>query len=289
MRALITGASGYIGRNLVHSLIEKGWSVSAIVRPTSRCVERIANYVYDGSISSLEIAVSKAKPDVVFHLAAHAVVEHKRSDIEKLLASNVVFGTHLLEAMAGSACFINTGTFSQFFDGQDSYNPANLYDATKQAFEDILRYYIERGLRATTLRLFDVYGPSDERPKLINQLYQASITGKRINLSPGQQTLYFVYISDVLAAYARAAELLLNGDCEESYVVRSGRSFVLREAIALYEGILGRTLPVIWGGKSYRAREIMTATPYGKPLPGWEAEVGLEEGLRRVIEWQRSR
>ena len=69
------------------------------------------------------------------------------------MSSNITFGTQLVEAMVANGCyqFVNTGTSWQHYEN-DEYNPVNLYAATKQAFEDILRYYVETSaLRVITL------------------------------------------------------------------------------------------------------------------------------------------
>ena len=130
-----------------------------------------------------------------------------------LVDSNVLVGTQVAEAMLRAGCrgIVNTGTSWQR-DARGAYDPVCLYAATKQAFEDVLTYYVSaEGFAATTLRLYDTYGPDDPRPKLVNALAGALRSGTPLSLSPGEQLLDLVHIDDVTAAFAAAGRRLLDG------------------------------------------------------------------------------
>jgi len=294
-RVLVTGATGYVGKHLVAALLREGCVVHALVRPTSD-VTRLATLdgtpvveIYDGSTESVLQIVRHTVPDVVFHLAGLMVAEHDPEHVEALIHANVLLGTQLAEGAlcAGSACFINTGTFWQHYGGADAYDAVCLYAATKQAFEDILRFYVSAaGLKALTLSLFDVYGPDDHRDKLFAQLRRAADEDRTLTMSPGEQLLDLVYVDDVVRAYLHAARLIM-GDATNvigrSFAVTSGSRHRLREVVALFGEVLGKAPPVRWGGRRYRPREVMTPW-HGARLPGWRAEVDLAEGLRRMLE-----
>jgi nucleoside-diphosphate-sugar epimerase len=104
-------------------------------------------------------------------------------------------------------------------------------------------------------------------------------------MSPGEQRLDLVYIDDVVAAFLRAAELtgtLRTGEIK-TYAVRSGRACSLKELVRLYEQLFGKTLPIHFGGRVYRDREVMTPWQGETTPPGWKAEVSLEEGVQRLL------
>jgi nucleoside-diphosphate-sugar epimerase len=68
----------------------------------------------------------------------------------------------------------------------------------------------------------------------------------------------------------------------ETYMAGSGRTLTIREVAETYARVTGRAVPVRWGGRPYREREVMEPWSRGRELPGWRAAVDLEEGIRRV-------
>lgn len=290
--AFITGATGFVGSHLASYLVEHGWRVHALVRPTSSdkvLHDNLIKHRYFGKFEDVYSALLESKPDVVFHLASLVIAEHKAEDIAPLVESNVTLGCHILEAMvrAEIRCIINTGTFSQH-GGDEQYNAANLYSATKQAFQDILRFYSNAyPVRAITLKLFDTYGPRDRRRRIFNLFENAYRNGETLNMTPGEQRLDLIYISDVVMAFERAANLLAADQKihNESFFVGTGRTYTLRQIVDIYQKITGRKLPLCWGGVPYRHRQIMF--PFlGPGLPGWQATVDLETGIKKIMEYK---
>jgi nucleoside-diphosphate-sugar epimerase len=234
----------------------------------------------------MQKAVIRARPTVVFHLASLFLSEHESKDVDSLIQSNILFGTQLVEAMVRQNVrwLVNTGTSWQHFINQE-YSPVNLYAATKQAFEAILQFYVEaNGFETITLKLCDTYGPEDPRPKLINLIKRVAMENQPLEMSPGEQRIDLVNVEDVIQAYILAAERLMTGEVlgHERYIVSSGQKIQLREVVRQVERILGRELPIVWGGRPYRNREVML--PWSDALlPGWESQVTLEQGLLLVF------
>ena len=288
--ALVTGATGFVGRHLVHRLVQKGWRVHIVIRPNSQPpnseeFSRVIRYVCEGGTSDVVRCVAQSKPHVVFHLAAVTRSQHAISDIEPLVASNVLFGCQLLEAMSANNVkyLVNTGTYWQHYNNE-GYNPTCLYAATKQAFESVLEYYVQAfGISAVTLKLFDTYGPDDSRSKLLPLLGRASLTGEVLDMSAGEQLIDLVHIHDVVEAYLIAAHRLIEGavHLHESYAVSSGKALPLKELVCLYGKVLGKAIPVNWGARAYRNREVMVPWNEGRAIPGWVPTIALEDGLKR--------
>lgn len=289
--ALVTGATGFVGSHVARCLQREGWLVHVLSRgescfPDTPEFSRMIRHVHDGSTESVMACMARAKPDVVFHLASLFLSQHVSEDVVPLMQSNVLFGGQLLEAMQanGVACIINTGTSWQHYHSQD-YNPVCLYAATKQAFEVILEYYVQAcGIRAVTLKLFDTYGPDDLRPKLFNLLQKAARSGEALDMSAGGQLVDLVHVDDVVAAYLLAAQRLLDGCVSrcESYAVSSGQPLPLRKVVELYAQLTQQTVPVNWGAKPYRHREVMAPWNHGTCLPNWRPHVDLADGLRAL-------
>jgi nucleoside-diphosphate-sugar epimerase len=291
--ALVTGGTGFTGSNLIRRLTSNGWRVHVIVRsnsnlsPLDSLSKQLHIHSHDGSTSGMIEILNIAKPDVVFHLASLVLTQHKPIDLLSLLQSNIIFATQLAEAMAESNThnLINTGTFWQHYENKD-YSPTSLYAATKQAYEDILQYYVEaKNFKVITLTLFDSYGPGDPRQKLFKLLKDATKSRQTLLMSPGEQLMDLVHIDDVVEAYVIAANLLL--ECKvashERYSVSSGKPVKLKELVCIYEKVANTTIPIQWGGRSYRDREVMIPWSRGIPLPDWKPNISLFEGIKTVL------
>ena len=296
MRVLITGITGFIGSHLAERLIDDGHKVYAIVRPTSDIQYLLptvrqqvdfrmldANHTLFDIMSDLDD--SDMKPEIVYHLASLYLSRHQPQEIGELIASNITFGTELLEAMANHDItrLVWAGTSWQHYQ-DEVYNPVNLYAATKEAYAVLLKYYRETaGVQDICLQLFDTYGSRDKRRKLIHLLLEIAETGENLAMSPGNQQIDLVHIDDVVSAFVTAGELLSEERKGCVYAVSSGRQLTLRELVRLMERILQKPLNITWGGRPYREREVMLPWQKGERLPDWQPKITLEDGLRRLL------
>jgi len=292
--ALVTGATGFVGSNLIRRLVLESWCVHILIRPESSMTlihgvcEQITLHTHDGTTTNMLKIMTEVKPDLVFHLASLFIATHQTHDIESLINSNLLLGTQLLEAMdKGNVRYmVNVGTSWQHFENHN-YDPVNLYAATKQALQVILRFYTcSTPLKVITLKLYDTYGAYDPRAKLFSLLQKISANEQPLAMSPGEQLIDIVYIDDVLDAFMLAADRLLEDKVNdvEDFAVSSGHPLKLKEVVKIYAKITGKVFPIIWGGRKYRDREVMQPWNTGKLLPGWKAKVSLKDGINRVIQ-----
>lgn len=265
---LITGATGYIGSKLTRKLLELDYEVGILIREGSKLdlikdvIDKIHVFRIDINYENINVIVKKFNPVITFHLASLFINEHKTEQVRDLVESNILFGNILLEALVNNESnnFINTGTSWQHFNNE-KYNPVNLYAATKQAFEDIVKYYTEaRSIRCINLKLFDTYGPDDTRPKIFTLLKKISKNNELLELSAGEQELDIVYIDDVVNAFILCMNELLFTDESfkyKMYGVGSKLPKSLRQWIFEFETAIGKKLNIVFGKKPYRKREVM--------------------------------
>jgi nucleoside-diphosphate-sugar epimerase len=288
---IVTGATGYIGSNIVKRLIENDEEVYIIVRENSsfELLENIKNRiricVFDDNIDRLIEYFKPLKDAIVIHLASLFVAEHTKEKVELLINSNIKFGTQLLESMkeAGITKLINTGTSWQHYN-DSQYSPVCLYAATKEAFEKIITYYDEvHNIRNITIELFDSYGPNDNRPKLLNLLTKYSEMNKELSMSPGEQMLDLVYIDDIVDGYILASEMLRKGKVNNlgKFVLSSGFKISLKQLVKLFTEVTNKDVNIQWGQRPYRNREVMIPWSNGVILPDWKPKVSLIDGLRK--------
>ncbi|ADY56920.1 NAD-dependent epimerase/dehydratase [Syntrophobotulus glycolicus DSM 8271] len=293
-RVLITGATGFIGSNLVRYFIKNEIDVHIIVRPSSNLTlisdikDSLYIHTFGGTITELIDIVRLAAPEVVFHLAALFIAEHKTEDIKQLIESNILFGTQLLEATTKNNVkyFINTGTHWQHYTSEQYY-PSDLYAATKKAFEDIARYYISAfDLRFITLKLIDTYGPFDPRPKVISILKKAAQSGEKLGMSGGEQEMGLLYIDDVIKAFLMASEYAYKSPShtEKTFIASSKEIVTLKDLVRIYEEIIGRKLQIIFGEREYKKREVMKICCTDENILAKADTYGIYEGLQKMLQ-----
>lgn len=287
VRAVVTGATGYVGTRLVGSLLREGWELMAVVQPADPAQLPPAVLRVEDTGSSLANAALLAEfhPDVVLHLAACQFQHDSPDAADALMEANVSFGARMLAAaaQAGARGVVAAGSFQTHGRGTADYAPQTLYAATKQAFSDIAAHYNRwTPLRVVVLELSDTYGPEDPRPKFLNLLADAARTGQPLDATPGEQVLHPLHVDDVVGAFTAAAGLLCAGaDLGSEYSVSGPRGVTLRELADAFREATGLDPDVRFGAREYRPNEIMN--PYlGPTLPGWSPSIQLEDGLRAV-------
>ncbi len=300
-KVIVTGATGYIGSNLVKKLLEMNMEVHIITRSTSKFdllngfKNKLNIFEYNNSIQNMIDYFKQVKADIVFHLAASCIVEHKPEDINNLLQSNIEFGTNILEAMAKSNTkrIVNTGTIFQNYK-DENYNPTSLYGATKEAFEKILEYYVEaENFSAITLKLFGTYGRNDlkgeVKGRVLSLFNKISFTNESIDMTLGEQYMDLVYIDDVVNAFICASDLTDNNlKQHKKYFVKTGKLVKLKDLAKLYENIFNVKLNINWGDREYRKREIMMPYEDGETLPNWEPSLMIEDGLKHLYKLKQN-
>lgn len=291
-RVLVTGATGFVGGHLTAFLAARGCDVHAVVRTESRLdrlrsiVPTVVAHRHDGSMESIIEIVRSAKPEVVLHLATTFVAEHQARDVVPMLTSNVVFATQLLEAMIrnGVDCLVNAGTLWQHYQNAP-YRPANLYAATKQAFETLVTYYGDcHGVRAVTLKLCDTYGEQDSRRKLIPALIGAARSGLVLPMGSRDRRIELVHVADVVRALWVASERVrdLPAGGFESFRVWGDRCSLF-EVVELFNRLSRRKVEVRWDALEHGPREMTESIDVLAPLPGWRPEFDLTSGLTRML------
>jgi nucleoside-diphosphate-sugar epimerase len=241
---------------------------------------------HSGTTDGLAEIVGAVRPDVVFHLASRFVAEHHAADVEPLVRDNLLFGAQLLDAMraTGVTGLVNAGSAWQHFHNAE-YSPVNLYAATKQAFADLIAFYVPAcGMRAVTLELTDTYGPNDERRKLIPIMRDAEREGRELSMVNADMPLDFVHVSDAVEACVVAAARVRGGSgpLSETFAVRSGVPTTVRSLFDTWERARGKRVAARFGERPYREREMIEPWTQGTVLPGWTPAISLEDGLRAL-------
>ena len=294
LRVVLTGGSGFLGRNVVRRLCASGAAVCLVARRNAAGAFPLPpaenTSFLDAALDAVALGgeISRFAPDLALHLSTSFVADHAPEQVADLIDSNIAFPTRFVEALAGSGVkrLLNVSTTWQHHRGAP-YDPINLYAATKQAFEDILRFYHEaRGLSVLTLVLNDTYGPHDKRPKLFAALATARESPRPVLFSPGEQIVDLTYVEDAVDALVLGVERLMvrTDRVWERFAVRADQPIRLRDLAALYATICEADLDIAWGARRYRDREMMSPPTVAEVLPGWSPKISLSDGIRIMVE-----
>ncbi|MGE0254416.1 MAG: NAD-dependent epimerase/dehydratase family protein [Alphaproteobacteria bacterium] len=300
-RALVTGATGYVGTHVVRRLLAEGWTVGIVARPSSPTAAfgpadaPVPVHRDDGDDGALSAFARNFRPGVLVHLAALYIAAPEERDRPALEAANIHFARRVGAATAGTGAhgIVAAASHLQMRGDSDDPVPAphGLYAGTKQAGEDALAgIAAARGMTFTSLVLFDTYGPGDPRRKLFDQLAEAAVANTTLAMSPGGQCLDLVWIEDAAAAFVAAAARAASGEARgrERFAVGSEERPPLRDIVDRWRRAGGPTPAIDWGALPYRPHQPMM--PWRGPrLPGWQPRVALDEGLARMATALRHR
>ena len=220
-RVLISGISSYTGRQVAAKLALGGWDVHGIVRSGTRTLAlkkieelKVTAHFCTQDYHSYASVCNRIRPQIFCHLAS-ASGESTATQLKQLVDSNIILGGEILEAAYQSGCrgVISAGSYWDHYAGQD-LSPSSLYAATKIGFRYILDWYARfNRVNAIELRLFDSYGPLDERAKFLSRLdLAAKQNSEPVILTPGNQLLSPIHINDVGAGFLHACNLIIESE-----------------------------------------------------------------------------
>jgi len=289
-RVAVTGATGYVGSVLVPRLRERN-DVHVFARDGAAARSLLGlpgDQVHTDleSPGAIADAFERIAPTVVFHLATHYERKDDSANVARMVDANVRFGSLVLDVASKlSKCdVVVTGSHFQFA-GRERRS-ASFYAATKNALGEIARYLQEaRGLRWIQPVLFDVYGPGDTRPKLINILIDRVSAGEPVSLPDPEPLHHFVYIDDVITALAASVQQLRSDSTAD------GRSlFVTSEALLSPTAVLKEVsaalgIDPIVSSQHFDLPPRSIMTPFEGPRPdGWHPRVGIRDGIERILD-----
>ncbi len=309
MRALVTGAAGFIGAGLVAQLLAEGHEVVGIDCLTPYYDQRLKQenlasipagpFTHvPADLRTADLAPLLEGIDAVFHLAAQPGVRLSWSDgFAEYDSNNVLATQRLLEASVGldlrafvyassSSIYGRTPSFPTSED--ELPRPHSPYGVTKLAGEHLCGLYAaNHGLPTVALRYFTVYGPRQRPDMAMHRLLRAGLEGRAFPLyGDGSAIRDFTFVDDVVRANLAAATA---GAPPGTVVnIAGGGEISMRDLLDLAGEVLGRPVAVEQlpeqlgdvprtGGNIDRAQAIL----------GWAPQVGVAEGLEAEAAWLR--
>jgi dTDP-glucose 4,6-dehydratase len=308
LKALVTGAGGFIGSHLAEYLVEKGFEVKAFVRYNSKnnwgwleespLKDRIE--VYSGDIRDFDSVKNAMKNiDVVFHLAALIGIPYSYVSPLAYIKTNVEGTYNVLQAARElkTQKVIHTSTSEIYgtaqyvpIDEKHPVNPQSPYAATKSGADQLaLTFHRSFGLPVSVIRPFNSFGPRQSARAVIPTIISQLLAGKkRIKLGNLEATRDMNYVMNTCEGFYQAG--LHERSTGEVINLGSNREISIKDLAQLIASLMNRELKIeiddgrIRPDKS-EVERLLCDSSKAKGLTGWEPRHTLEEGLKETIKW----
>jgi UDP-N-acetylglucosamine/UDP-N-acetyl-alpha-D-glucosaminouronate 4-epimerase len=307
-RWLVTGGAGFIGSHLAETLIGKGETVrvaDSFITGHRRNLAAIGDRIelVEGDLADPAIAARAVSGmDYVLHQAAIPSVPRSVRDpatsnranvdatLQVLLAARDASVQRVVYA-ASSSAYGDTPTLPKH-EGMPT-RPLSPYALQKLVGEQYMQLFTSLyGLETVSIRYFNVFGPRQDPSSpysgVIALFVTALLAGKPPTITgDGGQTRDFTYVANVVDGVLRAAAA--PNAAGEVINVATGRQISITELARTLGDIIGvKTPPVHIESRPGDVRHSLADISKAKAILGYEPTVGLEEGLRRTVDWYKT-
>lgn len=307
-QCLITGGAGTIGSTIADQLVAAGaGQITVLDNFTRGRRQNLTRAMASGRVRLVEgdirdrrlVTELMAGTDLVFHQAAIRITQcaaDPRLALEVLVdgtfeVAQAAADAGVRKVIAASSASVY-GLAAQFPTAEQHhpYDNDTFYGAAKVFNEGMLRsFHAMRGLDYVALRYFNVYGPRMDiyglyTEVLIRWIERITAGEPPLILGDGSQTMDFVFTEDIARANVLAAQSEVT---DEVFNIGSGSETSLTELAQALLQVMGSDLPLEFGparGVNGVTRRLADVSRAAAGL-GWKAEVGLQEGLRRLVDW----
>jgi CDP-paratose synthetase len=283
---LLTGATGFLGSHLLHSLVNNNYLVVILKRSSSNNW-RISNLegqyqYYDVDLQSIDLVFEEQSIDCVIHTACN--YGRNGESNRQIIEDNLLFGLRILEAAVkfNTKTFINTDTILQ--------KHLNAYTLSKKHFLDWLIHYSDF-IQVINLKIEHMYGPKDDSSKFAHWIItQFQNNAAEIKLTQGEQERDFIYIDDVVSAFIILLQNAQKLSKFNEYEVGTGDLISIKTFVTQlkdsYQIIFGKiSTQLAFGSIPYRKDEVMKTYVNNKALCnlGWTIKTNLSEGIKVML------
>lgn len=283
-RILVTGSSGFVGRNLVEEL--KGHNVEVVTLTDSEG--------HRSDIRDWQTVKEIENIDIVYHLAAKTYVPFSFENPREVYEVNLLGTLNILELCrlreVEKMVFVSSYVYGQPrylpINEKHPVQPTNPYMRSKVLGEELCSAYNnDFGLKCIILRPFNVYGVGQSGDLLIPTIISQLQAGK-IELKDSKPKRDYIFVSDLIDALIEAGKL--NGNFE-IFNIGCGKSYSVKEIVDKIIQLYGKNAKINYENER-RKNEIMDVIAdirKARAMLGWKPKVNIEVGLRRCIDWSK--
>ena len=300
---LVLGASGFVGANLMRSLLAVRSDVFGTTThlPTWRLEGlpeaniRVTDLLVD---SNLDLMLDDIRPRTVFNCIAYGAYSFE-TDGSLIYQTNFNMTAKLVARLSerGIACYVHSGSSSEYGDNasgptEDAMpEPNSDYSVSKVACANLLRYYgARKEFPCANLRLYSVYGPLEDSARLLPALIKNGIEGRYPEFVSPDISRDFVYVDDVTEAFVSTALNLRPQDYGESFNIGSGCKTTIADIAHIAQKVFGIADDPVFKmeGRAWDVADWYANADRARERLGWQAHTRFEDGLRQMIDWYKS-
>jgi nucleoside-diphosphate-sugar epimerase len=290
-RVVLTGATGFIGRHALDTLLAQGHEVHALGR--TRGADARGVTWHEADLLEGSGVVEEVQPEILVHLAWYA--EHGKFWSSPENVRWVEASLALLRSFArvGGRRAVIAGTCAEYEWSRDVYQetaplgPGTLYGAAKQGLHVVSSAFAEQaGVSLAWGRVFFVYGPFEAPGRFVPSIVLPLLRGDPAPMTEGSQRRDLMHAADVGAAFAALAE----SDVTGAVNLASGTGVTLREVAEKIAHELDREELLQVGAHQVREGDppaLIADVGRLREEVGWRPAIGLGDGLAEVIDWWR--
>lgn len=302
---IVTGAAGFIGATLVKLLLKDGYAVHAIVRKGGNLwrLKDIGNkiIIHDVGLDDLKRMkrlFKKIGPYAIFHLATYGSYPFQQ-DTRMMIDTNITGTWNLLECLKDVEYkqLVVAGSSSEYGkkDGpmkeSDLLTPNNYYAVTKAAQTHLCQVFAKSNHKPLLIfRLFNVYGPYEEKGRLVRSVIESVLRNKPVLLASGREARDFIYVEDVVDAFMHA--LKKKQFIGEIFNIGTGAQTTVGQLAEIVVGISGKKTPIrfnAYEGRPWDTLHWSADTSKTREVLGWNYKISPEEGIKKTIDWYKNK
>lgn len=298
---LVTGATGFLGKNLIELLNEKKVNVVAYVLdndPEMDWLKKsgVTSFIYERDLD----ASDAVEIDTCIHLASYGV-KYTDKDIDTIVDVNIKLACKIMQFCARNGCktFLTAG--SGFEYGQQAQeriketatvNPEDVYAASKVASETMLKVIAQLiGIKFLIGRPFSIYGKYEPEHRLLPLIYATAESSKKIQMTAGMQMRDYLYVKDVVNGFYEIAVNSQNFETGEAINICSGVECTLRDFIYSIVDINGFDRDLFnLGALDYRKNESMYFIGDNTKIrtrTRWKQEYPFDKAIADYNDWRK--
>jgi len=305
-KVLITGATGFIGANLVRRLLKEGFEVHISTRKTSDKwrIDDVLSDVVDHELDlsdaeAVKSLISRIKPDIIFNLAIYGGYP-TQSDTQKIIDTNFIGAVNLIDACESIdyECFVQVGSSSEYGRKKEKMSeslllePINAYGVSKAAASLYAQSIAkEKDKPIVIVRPFSPFGYFEQPTRLIPTLIKNCLSNQDPELASPSSVRDFIFVDDLIDAFMLVIKNA-NNIKGEIFNIASGEQKSVEEVAKLVISLtnpdlnpkFGKALP-----RSYDSDIWVADISKAKNLLGWEPKTDMETGFKKTIEWFKNK